>query len=332
MAGFDKIVGHEKVVEHLKHAIQTQKVSHAYILNGAHGMGKSLIADVFVQTLQCEEGGVEPCGHCKSCLQAESHNNPDIIYVTHEKDNSIGVDDIRDQLVNDIAIKPYSSRYKIYIVDEAEKMTVQAQNALLKTIEEPPAYGIIIFLTVNAESFLPTILSRCVLLNLHPVDSGKIERVLVTDYMVDAETAKVAAAFSQGRLGRAVHIATSEEYHELRAMAVNMLTKIDEMDLAALMEEVKYLADHKKNVEDFIDFCTLWFRDVLIYKSTSDANLVIYRENLSDIRKAAVSRSYDGLNRIIEAMDKAKIRLEANVNFDLTMQLLLMTIKEKDNG
>ena len=91
-----------------------------------------------------------------------NHNQPDIIYVTHEKPNTLSVADIRSQLVNDVDVKPYSSRYKIYIVDEAEKMNQQAQNALLKTIEEPPAYAVIILLTTNADAFLPTILSRCV--------------------------------------------------------------------------------------------------------------------------------------------------------------------------
>ena len=159
MAGFSEILGHEQIIEHLQNAIKLQKVSHAYILDGEEGAGKKLLARAFAQTLQCERGGVDPCGECHSCKQAQSGNQPDIIEVTHEKPASIGVEDIRGQLCSDIQIKPYSSPYKIYIVDEAEKMTVQAQNALLKTIEEPPAYGVIMLLTTNADAFLPTILS-----------------------------------------------------------------------------------------------------------------------------------------------------------------------------
>ena len=166
MPGFDAIVGHDKIKEHLKNAIQMDKISHAYILNGAQGIGKKTIASVFAQAVQCEEGKAEPCGKCHSCIQAQSGNQPDIIWVKHEKPASIGVEDVRLQINSDILIKPYSSRYKVYIIDEAEKMTVQAQNALLKTIEEPPAYGIIILLTTNADSFLPTILSRYVSISL----------------------------------------------------------------------------------------------------------------------------------------------------------------------
>ena len=139
MAGFSDILGNEQIIEHLQNAIRMGKVSHAYILNAPESSGKRLIAEAFAATLQCEEKGTEPCGMCHSCKQAVSHNHPDIIYVRHEKPNTISVDDIRVQINQDIAVKPYSSPYKIYIVDEAEKMNVQAQNALLKTIEEPPA-------------------------------------------------------------------------------------------------------------------------------------------------------------------------------------------------
>lgn len=127
------------------------KVSHAYVISGGLGSGKKLIASTFAQTLQCEAGGVEPCGVCHSCVQAAGGNQPDIIWVGHEKPGSIGVDDIRDQLVSDMQIKPYSSPYKIYIIDEADKLTVAAQNAMLKTIEEPPAYGIVILLANNPD-------------------------------------------------------------------------------------------------------------------------------------------------------------------------------------
>ena len=134
MAGFKDIVGNEQIIEHLQNAISMGKVSHAYIINGPQLSGKMMIAEAFARALQCEKEGTDGCGECKSCHQADDHNHPDIIYVSHEKPNNISVDDIRTQLNNDIVIKPYSSKYKIYIVDEAEKMNQQAQNALLKTI------------------------------------------------------------------------------------------------------------------------------------------------------------------------------------------------------
>ena len=126
MATFHDIIGQEQIKEHLQNAISAKKISHAYIINGEKSSGKEFIARVFAMTLQCEKGGTEPCQECHSCKQALSDNQPDIIYVSHEKPNTISVDDIRTQLNNDIVIKPYSSKHKIYIVDEAEKMNQQA--------------------------------------------------------------------------------------------------------------------------------------------------------------------------------------------------------------
>lgn len=332
MPGFDAIVGHDKIKEHLKNAIQMDKISHAYILNGAQGIGKKTIASVFAKTVQCEEGKSEPCGKCHSCIQAESGNQPDIIWVKHEKPASIGVEDVRLQINSDILIKPYSSRYKVYIIDEAEKMTVQAQNALLKTIEEPPAYGIIILLTTNADSFLPTILSRCVTLNLKPLSNKEIETYLMTKEQIPDYKARFAAAFAQGRLGRAIDIATSSDFNEIKDRVIHLLKYINEMELTEVIDAVRDAAEHKLDIENYIDFMMMWYRDVLIYKSTNDANLVIFKDELKYIRKDATDRSYDGLNRILKAMDVAKIRLAANVNFELAMELMMLTIKEKDNG
>lgn len=332
MLSFDTIVGHEKIKEHLMNAIKLNKVSHAYILNGEEGIGKKTIAAVFAKAVQCERGGAEPCGECHSCIQAESNNQPDIIWVKHEKPSSIGVEDVRLQVNSDILIKPYSSRYKVYIIDDAQKMTVQAQNALLKTIEEPPAYGIIMLLTTNADSFLPTILSRCVTLNLKPLSSKEIKDYLMTHEKVPDYRAAFAAAFAQGRLGRAIDIATSDNFNELKDNVLHLLKYIDEMELTEIIEAIKQASAHKIDIEDYIDFMMMWYRDVLMYKSTNDANLVIFKDELKYIRKDATDRSYDGLERILKAMDVAKTRLAANVNFDLTMELMLLTIKEKDNG
>ena len=129
MAKFSDIIGQEQIKEHLQNALEAGKISHAYIINGEKSSGKEFIARVFSMALQCEKGGTEPCQECHSCKQALTDNQPDIIRVTHEKPNTISVDDIRAQVNNDVAIKPYSSPYKVYIIQDAEKMTVQAQNA-----------------------------------------------------------------------------------------------------------------------------------------------------------------------------------------------------------
>mgnify|MGYP002672053612 FL=1 len=328
MAGFSEIVGHEQIIEHLQNAIEADKVSHAYILNGPDKAGKMMIAKAFAQTLQCEKGGIEPCMECHSCKQAMSGNQPDIIYVRHEKPNTISVDDIRTQINNDIVVKPYSSKRKIYIVDEAEKMNQQAQNALLKTIEEPPAYAVLLLLTTNADTFLPTILSRCVRLNLKAVRDEKIKDFLMKKHQLPDYQADVCVAFAQGNVGKAIQLASSDSFNELKTAALQLLKRLDDIELYEMTEAVKQISEYKLEINDYFDLMMIWYRDILYFKATNDVNRLVFKDEVYDIKKQAAKSSYQGIETIIEALEKAKLRLNANVNFDLVIELLLLTIKE----
>lgn len=328
MTGFKDIVGQESIISHMKNAIKLNKISHAYIINGEKGMGKKTIAKIFSMTLQCEKGGDEPCMQCHSCKQAISNNHPDIRWITHEKPSTIAIDEVREQINNDILIKPYSSKYKIYIVDEAEKLTVQAQNALLKTIEEPPAYGIIMLLTNNKDSFLQTILSRCVALEMRPVASTDIINYLREKEKIPDYQAKMVVNFAGGNLGRAIRLALMEEFNELKDMVIRHLAGICDASVTDISGYVKEAATFKDNISEYIDLMVAWFRDVLIFKASKDINQLIFKEDISLIEKYVIRISYNGINRIFEAADKVVLRLRANVNFDLTIELLLMCIRE----
>lgn len=328
MSNFNDIIGHEHIVEHLKKAIKHDKVSHAYIINGEAGSGKRTIANAFAATLQCETGDDNACGKCKSCIQAAGGNQPDIIWVSHEKLNSIGVDDIREQVVNDVEIKPYSSRYKVYIINEADKLTVQAQNALLKTLEEPPEYAVIMLLTTNSEALLQTILSRCVVLNLRAVDDREIRAYLMSQKQIPDYQADIAIAFAQGNIGKALKLASTEEFDELRRDTLRLLENMDKMEMYEIVDSIKKIAENKMAIDDYLDMITIWYRDVLLFKATNDANGLVFKENISGIKKQADKSSYNGIETIIDALEKARLRLKANVNFELTMELLLLTMKE----
>ena len=328
MAGFEDIIGHEQIIEHLQNAIELDKVSHAYIINGEKGTGKMLIADAFAMTLQCEKQQRIPCLKCRSCKQTLSGNQPDIIHVSHEKPGSISVEEIRSQLNNDIEVKPYSSPKKIYIIDEADKLTVQAQNALLKTIEEPPAYAVIILLTCNSGGLLPTILSRCVQLNIKPVQDKVLKRYLMERLKVPDYKADLSVAFARGNVGKAVALASSENFDMIKKDALDMLRYLEDMEIPEVVEWVKKIADYKLEINDFLDILTVWFRDVLLFKATNDVNMLIFKDEIQEIKKRAARSSYSGLEEIVGAIEKAKVRLNANVNFDLTIELMLLAIKE----
>lgn len=333
MATFQDIIGQEQMKEHLMNAVKTGKTSHAYIIQGERSSGKEFIARVFAMALQCENRAqnveqVEPCNECHACKQALSDNQPDIIRVTHEKPNTIGVEDIRMQINQDIIIKPYSSPYKIYIINEGEKMTPQAQNALLKTLEEPPAYAVILILTTSLEAMLPTILSRCVVLSMKPAPDEAIRKYLMQELRVPDYKADVCIAFARGNVGKAKALATSEEFDNIKADAVALLKYITEMDVSEIVLAIKRISEYKFNIDDYLDIIAVWYRDVLLFKATNDANHLIFKDELQYIRKVADRSTYEGIENIIRSIEKAKARLKANVNFDLTMEMMLLSIKE----
>ena len=328
MLGFNDILGHEQIKEHFRNAVETGKVSHAYILSGEAGMGRKSLANAFALSLLCEKGMAEPCMQCHACKQVLSGNHPDLIYVTHEKPASIGVDDIREQLNDTIQVRPYSSYYKIYIMDEAEKMTVQAQNALLKTIEEPPAYAVILLLTTNQDSFLPTILSRCVQLKLKPLKDTVVKEYLVQSLGEDESQADIYAAFARGNLGKAIHLAQSEEFGVMYKEMLRLLKHIKDTDISELLDYIRKVKEENLDIRECLDFMQMWYRDILMYKTTKDINLLIFKDEFSTVKSVSTTSGYDGLERILEAIDKARIRLDANVNTELVMELMLLTMKE----
>ena len=331
MAHFSDIIGQDMITEHLMNAIEHDQVSHAYIINGERYSGKEYIANVFAMALQCEEPGVEPCNQCHSCVQAITRNQPDIIYVTHEKINTISVDDIRTQVSGTMAIKPYSSKYKVYIISESEKMNDNAQNALLKTLEEPPEYAVIILLTDNVSALLPTIQSRCVVLNMKPVQDKLIKKFLMTEEKIPDYRAEICAAFARGNIGKAKILARSEEFDKIKNDAIAMLKHIHEMDISELSQTIKQMNEYKLEINDFLDILAVWYRDALIFKATNDANNLIFRDELQNIKRTASRSTYEGIESILGALDSAKRRISANVEFNLTMELLLLSIKENSD-
>ena len=307
MQGFQKVVGHQEIITHLQNAISMNKVSHAYLFGGESGSGKKMMASLFAMTLQCEKHGVEPCMECPSCKKAQSQNHPDIIYVKHEKPNTISIDEIREQLINDVMIKPYSSPYKI---------------------EEPPAYAVVMLLADNPDALLPTISSRCVQLNLKPVGDQLVKDYLMNEMHVPDYQAEVDASLAQGNIGKAERIARSPEYEETLENALRMAKYADSMPLYEIVETIKKLTAEKDNIDDYFDIFSLWFRDVLLFKATKEVDSLVFKQELNGIRERANKSSYEGLEKIIEAIQKARARLNANVNFDLTMELMFLTMKE----
>lgn len=329
--GFAGVIGHEDVIRHFRKALENGKISHAYILSGDSGSGKKMLADLFAMALQCQQGKGEACGECESCKKAGHHAHPDIVYLMHDKPNLISVDEVREQIVSSAALKPYEGKHKIYIIADAEKMNQQAQNALLKTIEEPPSYAVFLLLTRSAEALLPTIVSRCVTLSLKPVPDEKVIDYLMKNNGISQYEAEIAAAFAQGNIGRAKEITADASYMTMTQQMIHLLRRISQVPIVDLVDYVREISAEKQNIQDYLDILAMWFRDVLLYKATKEIDNLIFKKEIKDIREQAVMCSYPGLEDIIQSIEKAGERLRANVTFELTMELLLLSVRENMN-
>ena len=327
MGGFDDIVGHDKIKDHLQNSIRLNKVSHAYMFVGDKGVGKKTMAKAFAQTLQCEAGGITPCMKCKSCLQAVSGNQPDIRILTHEKAD-ISVDEIRGQLVNDAGIMPYAGPYKIYIVPDAHLLNAAAQNAMLKTIEEPPSYVVVILIVDNKEALLPTILSRCVTINFMPLSDGIVTKYLMEKQMIPDYAASMAAAFSQGSIEKAVKIAVSKEYSDKKERLIGILREIEEVSIADVVSYARDNGADKEFFDDMLWVCRCWYKDVLMLKATADLNEVLFKDEYKYLKKQASNYSFEDVEKIIQAIDKAGLRYKANVSLETIIELLVLTMKK----
>lgn len=312
---FSDIIGQDSIKKQLTTSIKNKTLSQAYIIEGEKHSGKKMIADVFAMSVLCEKGESEPCMECHSCKMAASGNHPDIIHVTHEKENLIKADEIRTQLIDDTVMRPYYGKYKIYIVDEAEKMNMVGQNALLKTLEDPPAYVIVILLTTQSSIFLPTILSRCIKLSIEPVSDDSIVQYLIEKQNIPQEEASLVAAFARGNLGKAIELSTGSEFAETKKRVISLLTDIRRKHSNDILKEAETLQkENEDNLAGLFDFFEIWYRDVLVYKSTGKRDMLIYREDAYAISQESAKISYSDIRNNTRTIHNARNLLRANVS------------------
>lgn len=267
---------------------------------------------------------LEPCGKCISCMQAQSGNQPDIITITHSK-NSIGVEEIR-RMRADLQIKPYSSPHKIYLIPDAEKLTVQAQNALLKTLEEPPEYAVIILIANGLVSFLPTVLSRCVVLQTRAVEEAQIAQFLQKEKELPKEQAQILARFAGGNPGQALLLTDDQEFLELRDRTVEFLAHLGNADAVKVSEFASGVEPARR--ADLLNFVLMWYRDVLLYFATQNAENLIFQEDIQYIIEAASMLGYEQLGLILDQVDMASRRMKSNVQADAVLEVMFLNIRQ----
>lgn len=323
---FDDIVGQKYVVRSLKNSLDSGRVAHAYMFCGPDGVGKSLAASIFASALNCRGEGLKPCGMCPSCLKAVDGNHPDIIHVKPEK-LSISVENVRE-LSMDMQKKPYEKGVRVYIIHDAQKMTEQAQNALLKILEEPPSHVIIILLTFNRYSILNTIVSRCQVYNFSRASEDEIEKYLNTVHNISDRQAKTAAAFSGGIVKKALEFLNDSDLKKTRDEVIELTMKLYKKDTLNVLSFVDYFLANKDKIDIIIDIMISFFRDMYICRECGGSKYLMNLDRADDIARECILYTAGSLSKIIDTIKTALQNIKYNANYQLAVETMLLNIQE----
>lgn len=295
---FEKIYGNYKIKETLTKAVKQNTVSHSYLFIGNSGIGKKMIAKEFSKMLLCIQEE-KYCGKCKSCIEFDSNNNPDFLLIEPDG-NSIKIDQIR-YLQKKIQEKPIISSKKVYIIDSADKMTKEAQNCLLKTLEEPPSFAILILIGSNESDFLQTIKSRCMILHFQNIENKEIKKYLEINYGLTNINENILEIF-QGSIGKAIFLKDKqEEYNNIQKL-------IDELENKDIIDIIKFAEPLYKGKEEILEM--LDYINIILLKKAK--NNYLYAN-------------------CIEIVENTKKRLEQNANYDMSIDNMLFNIWEEVN-
>lgn len=295
---FNNILGNEKIKDLLVNSIKNNKTSHSYLFVGTQGIGKKLIAKEFSKMILCTDEN-KYCSKCKSCIEFDTNNNPDFKIIEPDG-NSLKIEQIRE-FQSKVAEKPIISNRKVYIINDSDKMTTEAQNCLLKTLEEPPEFVTIILIGENENSFLSTIKSRCMILHFEKISNQTIEKFLEENYQTKINSKIMIDAF-QGSIGKAIQLKEKQEEYEKIEDIIYSLEKKDKIDILN-MSEIIYKAKEEKN--DILDYMNIVFIDL-----------------------AKKTNKYADCIKIVE---ETKRRLQSNANYDMSIDNMLLKLWEQVN-
>jgi len=319
---------HEEIKKGLNHLIETDRVFHAVIFSGTEGIGKKTLARSFAMAIHCESEN-RPCGKCPSCIKHKTGNHPDFREVHPEKGKKvIGVDVVREAF-EDLYIKPLISDKKIIFIPEADLLEAPGQNAMLKSFEEPPSYGVIILAVKNLSSLLATIKSRAVIYELNPAPEDAIDRILREKYPEKAGEIPFYKSFSGGIIGKAVSLCESEEFSAERGQLLSLLVDFPKSRFNALR-----LSDYFKEREDkeavLFDITLSFFRDLAASKEGSSD--FINSDIGEKISASAKNLSKKGVISALLLLSEAKGKKAKNAIYDLWITNLFIEMWEVLNG
>jgi len=324
---FQNIIGQEEVVGLLRKSVSEDRVGHAYIFTGPVGIGKKTIAHEFAGLLLCQKpGGERACGSCLPCLMYMKDSNPDLMKISTEE-ASIGVDSIRE-LQADVAIKPRHSARKVYIIEDADKMTDQAQNCLLKTFEEPPQYVVVILTASNYERLLDTIKSRAQRVNFKRYTDGQVLKAVTEKLGSTPEQARLAVDYSDGNIGLALELAGSERFKLLRNSVFELTGKAAKGRTDSIMELISLFEENKERADLILDIMLHYYRDILVVLETGNEKILINSDKRDIIISNARGYSSRKVIESIGAIEETRRALKSYGNFTFAIDNMLNKFRE----
>lgn len=337
------LVGQESAVGVLSSALAAERVSHAYLFAGAAHTGKTLAALEFAQALNCT-GEAPPCGRCRACERVASGSHPDVEIVApgglcndnehpdHSKDNSTGIRMCQIRRISDVISRaPFDGRYRVIIIEPAEAMREEAQNALLKTLEEPPAHVVLVLVTEYEDRLLETIRSRARRVAFHGLARELIERSLRSRWDVEPERAAALARLSGGRIGWAVLALHDERMMQQREAA---LTSAEEHAGTSITERIAWATElgsrHSKDragVQATLEMWQEWWRDILLI-AAGRSEAAMHRDRLDRLHILASQCEVSAAVRALRAISDARQQLEENASPALALEVMVLALPQ----
>lgn len=327
-----QVIGQDKILSLLDYSLRTNAIAHAYLLVGPRHVGKGTLAINLAQALNCD-GPEVPCGECRSCQRIREGKHADVTPIGLDSRTEIGIDDIRG-LQHSANLPPYEGKCKVFIIDEAEYLSTEAANSLLKILEEPPPRVVWLLLAAEEERLLPTVISRCQRLELKPVPSDRVQEVLIRSYNVDADKAKFLTQLCHGRLGWAVSALTNDDILEQRsqriAKLVSLLTAGLEQRFAYAQELASQFSQDRKAGADIVEAWLNWWRDLMLVKGGCKEAIInvdyetVLEEQARGLSLSEIKEFLANLGLLQEAISK-------NVNPRLALEWLMLNLPRRGN-